>query len=151
VSDAARDLVARSCLLLDDERFDEYVALYARQCRYSIRTYSPDLRKEVSMLDLDRPELEVLLQNLPRHVRLPGRFTRQAGAMLVESSVGNPNEVSVTTSLVVVHTDVEGLSRVFAAGRYRDRVEMTQSGALLREREVRVETRQFGPGSHIPL
>lgn len=145
----AKRLVALSCLLLDEEKFEEYLALYADGSRYSIQAFSPDLRKELSLLDLDRPELETLLTNLRKHVHLPGRFLRLAGSTLAES--GSGEAVSLTTTVLVTHTDLEGVSRLFAAGRYFDKIEMLNGRALIKEREVRVDTRQFGPGSHIPL
>lgn len=147
IEDAQR-LVARSCLLLDEERFDDYLALYADGSRYSIRTYSPDLRKDMSLLDLDRVELATLLANLRKHVRLAGRFLRLASPSL-EQSTGTT--ISLTTTVLVTHTDLEGISRVFAAGRYLDTIELKDGKALIKEREVRVDTRQFGTGSHIPL
>ena len=145
----AKHLVAMSCLLLDEEKFDDYLALFAEGGRYCIRAYSPDLRKDLSLLDLDRPELATLLTNLRKHVRMPGRFLRLA-APTTSQATGN-DSVSVTTTVLVTHTDLEGISRIFAAGRYLDKVEVKNGKALIKEREVRVETRQFGPGSHIPL
>jgi 3-phenylpropionate/cinnamic acid dioxygenase small subunit len=145
----AKQLVALSCLLLDEEKFADYLALFAEGSRYSIRAYSPDLRKDLSLLDLERAELETLLKNLRKHVRLPGRFLRLAAPTLEHSNGGEI--VSLTTTVLVTHTDLEGISRVFAAGRYVDKIEVKNGRALIREREVRVDTRQFGTGSHIPL
>lgn len=148
IEDAKR-LVALSCLLLDEEKFDDYLALYADGSRYAIRAYSPDLCKDLSLLDLDRPELATLFSNLRKHVRLPGRFLRLANSSLAEADGGDA--VSLTTTVLVTHTDLEGVSRVFAAGRYFDKIEVRNGKALIKEREVRLDTRQFGPGSHIPL
>lgn len=148
IEDAKR-LVSLSCLLLDEEKFDDYLALYADGSRYSIRAYSPDLGKDLSLLDLDRPELQTLFTNLRKHVRLSGRFLRLANSSLAESN--GEHAVTLTTTVLVTHTDLEGVSRVFAAGRYLDKIEVKGGKALIMEREVRVDTRQFGTGSHIPL
>lgn len=147
--DQAKNLVALSCLLLDEEKFDQYLGLFSPESRYSIRAYSPDLRKDISLLDLDFGELEVLFRNLPKHVRLPGRFMRLANGTVLESQ--EAERLLMTTSVLVTHTDLEGVSRVFAAGRYRDKIALVDGKPRLAEREVRVDTRQFGPGSHIPL
>jgi methanesulfonate monooxygenase small subunit len=147
--ESAKDLVSLSCLFLDEEKFDRYLELFSSESRYTIRTYSPDLRKDISLLDLDRAELGVLFKNLPKHVRLPGRFLRLANGTLVEGK--SEQQLSIMTSVLITHTDLEGVSRVFAAGRYRDKVVMEDGKPRLSEREVRVDTRQFGPGSHIPL
>jgi methanesulfonate monooxygenase small subunit len=146
----ARELVARSCLLLDEERFDDYLGLYADDCRYRITTYSPDLRKDMAMLDLDRKDLAVLLGNLPKHIRMSGRFMRHPSGSCAEPASGS-GRISVLTTVLVAHTDLEGISRIFATGRYRDLIEVSGDAPRLLEREVRVDTRQFGPGSHVPL
>jgi methanesulfonate monooxygenase small subunit len=149
-AEQARTLVSLSCLLLDEEKFDRYLELFSAPSRYRITAYSPDLRKDQAWLDLDRKELETLLSNLPRHVRLPGRFLRHPNGFIVQEEEGS-KELLVTTSLLVAHTDVDGVSRLFAAGRYRDRIEWVAGEARLKEREVRLDTRQFGPGSHVPI
>ena len=144
------DLVFRSCLLLDEEKFDDYIGLFASDCNYRITTYSPDLRKEQTWLDLNHSELQSLLKNLEYHVRLPGRLMRHPGGPFIGSRVGM-SEVFVSTSILVIHTDLEGNSSIFAAGKYQDLLAETSEGLRFQEREVRLDTRQFGPGSHVPL
>jgi methanesulfonate monooxygenase small subunit len=141
-------LVSRSCALLDDEKFDDYLNLFAADGHYRITTYSPDLRRELIYLDLDRADLAALLQNVPRHVRMSGRLMRHPNGFLVDSK---DDESSVMTSLLVIHTDLEGNSRIFAAGRYRDQLTLVDGKPAIKSREVRLDTRQFGPGSHVPL
>jgi|ERR1700730_7908156 methanesulfonate monooxygenase small subunit len=141
-------LVSRSCALLDDENFEAYLSLFAADGRYRITTYSPDLRRELIYLDLDRADLETLLRNISRHVRMSGRLMRHPNGFLVDSK---GDESSVLTSLLVVHTDLEGTSRIFAAGRYRDTLALADGKPAIKSREVRLDTRQFGPGSHVPL
>jgi len=44
-----------------------------------------------------------------------------------------------------------GESSLFAVGKLRDTVRLTEDGARLLKREVRLDTRQLGIGSHIPF
>ena len=58
--DKVRELIYRSCLLLDAEDFDGYLALYAPDCHYKITAYGPEIRKDMTWLDLDRDRLVAL-------------------------------------------------------------------------------------------
>ena len=148
--DGVKAVVYRSCLALDDERFGDYLALCADDFRYRVTAYSPELRKEMVWLDRGREQLANLLESVDNHVRLPGRFTRQANVYLVEREPAK-GWATVTASLVVMYTDPQGVSRVFAVGRYVDSIEVAGVRPLLKSREVQLETRELGPGSHLPI
>ena len=143
-------LVYRTCLLLDAERFDDYLALCSADFRYRVKADSPELGKEMTWLDLNRNELADLLENVANHVRLPGRFTRQATVYTIERD-DDGAEALVTTSLIVVYTDLDGVSRLFASGRYLDTVALAGPAPQLASRTVWLDTRDLGPGSHVPL
>ena len=148
--DEIRSTITRSCLLLDDECFDDYLALWSPEGRYRITSWSPDLRRELVLLDLHLADYRQLLENVPNHERMPGTFSRHVTGQLIERHADN-GTVRATSSLLVVHTDLEGVSRLFAAGKYVDDIEFARDGARIASREVRLETRQFGTGSHIPM
>lgn len=148
--DDVKAVVYRSCLALDDERFDDYLGLCAPDFQYRVTAYSPELRQEMVWLDHNREQMANLLEGVDNHHRLPGRFTRQANVYLVERDAGN-GDATVTTSLVVMYTDVEGVSKVYAVGRYVDTIGVAGDRPLLTSREVRLETRELGPGSHVPM
>ena len=143
-------LVYRTCLLLDAERFDDYLALCSADFRYRVKADSPELGKEMTWLDLDRNELADLLENVANHVRLPGRFPRQATVYTIERDDDGAAAL-VTTSLIVVYTDLDGVSRLFASGRYLDTVALGGPAPQLASRTVWLDTRDLGPGSHVPL
>ncbi|MBM3510168.1 MAG: hypothetical protein FJX61_08545 [Alphaproteobacteria bacterium] len=148
-NDDIRGLIYRSCLHLDAERFADYIALCADDFRYCITAYSPDLRKDMVWLDLNRTELATLLENVPNHVRLPGKLIRQASVYTIEPNGGAT--VATTTALIVTYTEPDGTSRVYAVGRYHDRIDVGGAAPLLKSRDVRLETRDLGPGSHVPM
>lgn len=56
--------IGRSCFLLDDERFDEWLAMCTQDVSYSIRTYSPEIRREMTWLKHDRAGLEQMLSTM---------------------------------------------------------------------------------------
>lgn len=143
-------VVYQTCLLMDAERFGDYLALCSADFRYQIKADSPELGKEMIWLDLDRDELANLLENVPNHIRLPGKFTRQATVYVIARD-GGGGEAAVTSSLIVVYTDLEGVSRIFASGRYVDTLALDGPTPILSSRTVLLDTRDLGPGSHVPL
>jgi len=149
-AEAVRGLVYRSCMTLDAEDFAGYMALCDGDYRYRITTYSPELHKDMLWLDHGRKDLAAMLEMVPEHVRLPGKFLRHATVYAVEPGEG-PGEVKAVSTLSVYYTDPDGETRVFAVGRYHDVVVADAEGAKLRSREVRLETRALGAGSHLPM
>ena len=143
-----RALVHRTCLCLDDGDWGGYLDHCAADFVYRISVYSPELRKEMVWLEQDRKGMADLFDNLANHVTRPGDFLRHPNVALVER---DGDDARVTTTLLVVYTDFDGASRIFAAGRYNDVVDISGNRPLLRTREVRLDTRDLGGGTHFPI
>lgn len=148
--EAIRRLVYQSCMTLDVEDCAGYLALCGTNYRYRITTYSPELKKDMVWLDHSRKDLANMLEMVPQHVRLPGKFLRHATVQVVDPGE-RPDEWKVVSALSVYYTDPDGETRLFAVGRYHDHVEDTGGTPRLAAREVRLETRILGPGSHLPM
>lgn len=147
--DELRALIHRSCLCLDDSDWAGYLDLCAADFGYRITTYSPELRKEMVWLEQDRAGMTDLFGNLENHVTLNGRFLRHANVALIERD--DESTAQVTTTLLLVHTDLEGVSKLFAAGRYNDVIDTSAKRPLLQKREARLDTRDLGGGTHFPI
>lgn len=147
--EAVRNLVAATCLALDDEDFARFLALCEPEFSYAIRVYSPELRREMTWLEHDLAGMQALLEGVPEHLRRQGRLLRHLGASVFSES--SPGRAVVDTSVVVLHTDLDGVTRTWAAGRYRDEVRAGPQGARLTTRAVHLHTRDLGTGSHVPL
>ena len=145
-----RRLIMRSCLYLDDERFDDYLALWSPTGRYRITSWSPDLRKELVLLDLPLGDYRQLLVNVPNHERMPGTLSRHVTGPLVERGDGD-GRARATSSLLVVHTGLDGVSNLYAVGKYLDDIDTSNGEPRIESREVRLGTRQLGTGSHVPM
>ena len=146
-------LIHRSCLLLDEERFDEFLALCASDFRYELKAYSAEIRKDMTWLAANRDQLAGLFRTLPQHVRVGGDLLRQASISDIEVDAEG-NNASAVASVVIFHTDLDGQSRLLATGRYHDRVAIDGGRPLLRERVVRLHSRVFdneAGGSHVPF
>lgn len=147
---AARDLVYRSCMVLDAEDFPSYVALCGADFRYRITTYSPELKQDMVWLEHDRPGVASLLEMVPEHVRLPGKFLRHA-TVYATGPGDAAGRWSVVSTVTVYYTDPDGATGVFAVGRYHDLIGEEAGEPRLLARHVRLETRDLGAGSHIPM
>jgi methanesulfonate monooxygenase small subunit len=147
--DPVAGLVAQSCLRLDHAEYDKYLDLMTEDCRYSIRYYSPDLGRDMVLLDHDKPSLANLLTGIINHVTLPGRLLRQASVCAAETDAGG--ELAVISTIIVIHTDLDGTSRLFCAGRYHDRMRLDAGRIRLAARDVLLDTRDLGPGCHYPI
>ena len=146
---AIEELVYRSCLALDAKDFKGFLGLCESDFRYTISTYSPEIRRDMVWLDHDRKGMETLFTNLPRHNSDHSPITRHATVYTVDMKEGSAEVVS---ALQVFRTQLDGgATELFAVGRFHDTVKLDGSGAKLARRVVRLETRQLGYGYHIPF
>jgi len=147
---AIEELVYRSCLALDAKDFKAFLALCDADFRYTITTYSPEVQREQIWLDHDRGGMETLFTNLPRHNSDHSPITRHATVYTVELT--QDSEANVVSALQVFRTRLDGgATELFAVGRFHDTVRVNGADAKLARRVVRLETRQFGFGYHIPF
>lgn len=155
---AIEELVYRTCLALDDRDWKGFLALCEEDFRYTITTYSPEIRKDMVWLDHDRKGMDTLLTNLPRHNSDHSPITRHATVYTVDQGEG---EATVVSALQVFRTQLDGgASELFAVGRLHDTVKLnagTQGaergggGPKLAKRVVKLDTRLLGYGYHIPF
>jgi methanesulfonate monooxygenase subunit beta len=145
---AVEELIYRSCLALDARDYKAFLALCDDDFRYSISTYSPEIRREMVWLDHDRKGMETLFTNLPRHNSDHSPLTRHATVYTVEEKAPGAQVVS---ALQVFKTELDGgATELFAVGRLHDLIRVDETPKLAR-RVVRLETRLLGYGYHIPF
>ena len=149
--DAVMDVIYGSCLLLDEERYDDWLdELCDPGFRYSITAYSTEIKKRMTWLDHEAESLRALCAMIPEHVTYQGRFHRHATLYRL-SLAEDGRTAEAVSSLVVIHTDLEGESRFYAAGRYNDTLDLSGAGPRLLARNVDLDTRVLEFGSHRPL
>ena len=143
------ELVYRSCLALDAKDYKTFLALCDEDFRYTISTYSPEIRREMVWLDHDRKGMETLFTNLPRHNSDHSPLTRHVTVYTVDEKNA---EVEVVSALQVFKTELDGgATELFAVGRFHDTVKLNGAGPRLVRRRVRLDTRLLGYGYHIPF
>jgi methanesulfonate monooxygenase small subunit len=152
---AVEDIVYAGCLLQDQLAFDAWLELTAPELTYRIKAYSPEIRRDMTWLEHDRAGLVALFELLPKHHVNHAQWQRHATVYQVNAE--SETVLGAVTSLVVhqtlldvgdTHVDA-GATSVFAVGRYHDSFRLEQGRWLLRDRTVRLETRQLGIGTHL--
>ena len=155
VADAVKDTIYRACLLLDDQKWAEFLDLCDKSFQYSIKAYSPEIRYDMTYFSGSRKELASMTEMLPKHNTDHSPLTRHATVYTVDVGKGGKTATAVT-SLVVYQNMLDGINshldagenHLFLVGRYIDKFKINGGGPRLVEREVRIETRRLDKGSH---
>lgn len=101
----AETLLYREAGLLDEGRFDEWLAMFAKDCRYWVPILDEDVAGEPSLIDDDRQRLEERVYRLtstPAYAQRPPSRTQHniSNVQVVESS--DEGDARVTCNLLVV-------------------------------------------------
>ena len=146
---AIEELIYRSCLALDAREYKAFLAMCEDDFRYTIATYSPEIRRDMVWLDHDRKGMETLFGNLPKHNSDHSPLTRHATVYTVEI---DGNVANVVSALQVFRTLLDGgATELFAVGRFHDTVKLDGAAAKLARRLVKLDTRLLGYGYHVPF
>jgi 3-phenylpropionate/cinnamic acid dioxygenase small subunit len=145
--EAIRDLIQLSGALIDDERFEDWLALFTPDGRYELFTASPELRGLSPWLNVDRPSLAVYLGEMDQRVRYRDQRRHLiAPVRIALQDVG----ATVESHLAVFRTDPEGRTQCEASGRYVDTLVRRDDGWRIARRRVELDT-HIHPGHHVPL
>jgi methanesulfonate monooxygenase small subunit len=158
VERAIEDVIYRACLLMDDEKFMEWLDLCALEFSYRITTYSPEIRKSMTWYEQDVSGLRGMIEMLPKHNTDHGRLTRHVTVYTVEVD-SSQSEAKATSSFACYRTMLDGINshidsgetQLFVIGRYYDRLRIGDQGVRFLERNVVLDTRRLDKGSHYPI
>ena len=138
---AVHDLLAEYGALLDSAKYDEWLGLFAQECRYQVmprENYDRSLPAALIFCD-SRAVLEDRIRalgeankyniHIDRHlIGLPRILSPESEQLVVEAP------------FAVFQTDQEGSTRLFATGLYRDRFEQADDGPKIRDKLVLLDT-----------
>ena len=136
---ALYDLFARYGALLDAARWDDWLALFAAECRYRILPRENDERGLPA--GLVYCDTRAILEDRILALREANKYNIHTDRHLIglplvveESATG----VLVEAPFAVYQTDPEGATRLFATGLYRDRLQ--PDGLLISDKLVLLDT-----------
>ena len=148
---AISELICKSCMTLDDKKFNDYLDLCDPAYHYAITAYSPEIRKEMTWLEHDKAGMQGLFANLPKHNSDQSPLSRHVTVYTVSPS-DDGGEAQVISALQVFRTTLDGgTTELFAVGKIHDRITLAGGTPKLLDRNVRLDTRMLGFGYHIPL
>ena len=155
----AQNVVYDANLLLDDSAYFDWLTLCDSDFTYKICAYSPEIRKMMAWLQHDKSGMLNLVELLPRHQSDRSRLTRHTSVYRIELDepsvpldAGADTVVRAISSVAVYRTTLDGgTTDLFAVGAYYDRIRVYDTVARFASRELRLETRQLGIGTHFPL
>ena len=144
-------------MALDRQDWDAWLENCDDEFQYAIRTWSPEINKDVTYLALDRKGMANLVKLLPKHNTDHSPLTRHTSLYTVEHD-GNGSAKAVS-SVVVYQNLLDGInshldageSRLFLVGKYNDTFKIKDNTATFVSREVRIENRRLDKGSHWPI
>ena len=138
---AVHDLLAEYGALLDSAKYDEWLGLFAQECRYQVmprENYDRSLPAALIFCDS-----RAVLEDRIRALREANKYNIHIDRHLI----GLPRLLSPESEQLVVEapfavfqTDQEGSTRLFATGLYRDQLELAEGGLKIRDTLVLLDT-----------
>jgi anthranilate 1,2-dioxygenase small subunit len=145
--EAIRELIQRSGALLDQERFDEWLALFAPDAVYEVVTDSPELGGPSAWVNRDRAGIARYLAEMPERVRYRDRRRHLIGTVALEIA---GDSATACSHLAVFRTGPDGVTTCEVAGRYDDTFVRVAGEWRVLRRRVELDTRVHA-GNHVPL
>src|SRR5262249_42222371 len=138
---AVYELLAEYGALIDAAKFDEWLDLFAEECRYQIvprENYDRGLPAALMFCDS-----RAVLEDRIRALREANKYNIHTDRHLIglPHVTGSEGEVTlVEAAFAVYQTDQEGETRLFATGLYRDRIVSEAGGPKSRDKLVLLDT-----------
>ena len=138
---AIHDLLAEYGALIDAAKFDEWLDLFAEECRYQvIPRENFDRGLPAALIFCDS---RTMLEDRIRALREANKYNIHTDRHLIglPRVVGEGGDASlVEAPFAVYQTDQEGETRLFATGLYRDRIVVEADGLKFRDKLVLLDT-----------
>ncbi len=152
-----RETIYRSTIFLNSQNWMGWLEHCDPEFRYAIRSWSPEINRDMTYLELDRKGLESMVKLLPKHNTDHSPLTRHTSVYTVD--VNGDATAKAVSSVVVYQNMLDGInshidageSRLFLVGKYLDTFKLENNKAAFLSREVRIENRRLDKGSHWPI
>ena len=135
---AVSELLAEYGALIDLAQFDEWLALFAEECRYQImprENYDRGLPAALVFCDS-----RAMLEDRIRALLEANKYNIHTDRHVIGLPRLLDDGLLVEAPFAVFQTDQEGETRLFATGLYRDRIEMGGRGPRIRDKLILLDT-----------
>ena len=156
---ATRDIIGEATIHLDSESWHEWLDLCNETFRYSITSYSPEIKKKMIYFRMDKNELKTMVDMLPKHNTDHSQLTRHTSVYRVKID-DSRSQISAQSAVIVHQHLLDGInshidageSRLFLVGEYADELIVNPDGDLqFIKRELKLKNRRLDKGSHWPI
>ena len=132
------DLLAEYGALIDMAKFDEWLDLFAEECRYQIVPRENfDRGLPLALVFCDS---RAMLEDRIRALREANKYNIHTDRHVIGLPRIFEDELRVEAPFAVFQTDQEGETRLFATGLYRDRLEILGRGLKIRDKLILLDT-----------
>jgi anthranilate 1,2-dioxygenase small subunit len=135
---AVCDLLAEYGALIDMAEFDEWLDLFAEECRYQIvprENFDRGLPAALVFCDS-----RGMLEDRIRALREANKYNIHTDRHVIGLPRVLEDGLALEAPFAVFQTDQEGETRLFATGLYRDRLEILGRGLKIRDKLVLLDT-----------
>jgi anthranilate 1,2-dioxygenase small subunit len=132
------DLLAEYGALIDTAKFDEWLDLFAEECRYQIvprENFDRGLPAGLVFCDS-----RAMLEDRIRALREANKYNIHTDRHVIGLPRSVDNGPMVEAPFAVYQTDQEGETRLFATGLYRDRLEVLGQRLKIRDKLILLDT-----------
>jgi len=132
------DLLADYGALIDMAKFDEWLDLFAEECRYQILPRENfDRGLPAALVYCDS---RAMLEDRIRALREANKYNIHIDRHVIGLPRIFDNGLEVEAPFAVYQTDQEGETRLFATGLYRDRLEISGRRLKIRDKLILLDT-----------
>jgi len=132
------DLLGDYGALIDMAKFDEWLDLFAEECRYQILPRENfDRGLPAALVYCDS---RAMLEDRIRALREANRYNIHIDRHVIGLPRIFDNGLEVEAPFAVYQTDQEGETRLFATGLYRDRLEISGQRLKIRDKLILLDT-----------
>ena len=135
---AVCELLAEYGALIDMAKFDEWLDLFAEECRYQIiprENFDRGLPAGLVFCDG-----RAMLEDRIRALREANKYNIHTDRHVIGLPRIFEDGLALEAPFAVFQTDQEGGTRLFATGLYRDRLEILGRGLKIRDKLVLLDT-----------
>ena len=132
------DLLAEYGALIDMAKFDEWLDLFAEECRYQIvprENFDRCLPAALVFCDS-----RAMLEDRIRALREANKYNIHTDRHVIGLPRIFEDGLALEAPFAVFQTDQEGETRLFATGLYRDRLEIVRRGLKIRDKLILLDT-----------
>jgi anthranilate 1,2-dioxygenase small subunit len=135
---AVNDLLAEYGALIDMAKFDEWLDLFAEECRYQILPRENfDRGLPAALVFCDN---RAMLEDRIRALREANKYNIHTDRHVIGLPRIFDNGLEVEAPFAVYQSDQEGETRLFATGLYRDRLEISGLRLKIRDKLILLDT-----------